>query len=254
MKIELTQDWAEIEQVMNAPEVLAGICHDGKATVDMAELQQGNRIFLRVVQRDVTVGVFMLVRALPGIYEVHTCLTAACRGAAAVRAGQLGADWMFVNTDAQRLYSFCPDSNRASLFYAYAVGFRHAFRRPEFWTKNGVREGATVVQWEVQDWAYRRCGSFQPAGHHFHEQVFANREHHHAEDPLHDGMVGLALGLGGRQPGKAMQVYNTWAVGAGYAPVSFMGRGSDGRMVVDIRDALIAYDPDVMKTEILKGY
>lgn len=256
MKIELTREHEVIDRVLQASEVAEAICPDGVEMRSVKVLDDGSRIFLLVREGEAVLGCFIVGRMLSGVYEVHTCLTKQCRGKRAVEAGKLGTEWMFLHTDATRLYSLCPASNRASLLFAYAVGFKHAFHRADYWLKNGVREGAAVVDLTVQQWAYRNAERFRAVGQKFHEQLFAGRaEHeHHGEDGLHDGMLGLALTMGGVQPWKAQDLYNTWAVAAGYAPGQFKGRLPTGDMLVDIAEALVTYHPGTHAVSILKGY
>lgn len=256
MKIELTQDWELVNRVLNTPEMLAAVCPDGVAALDAKALDDGTRIFLKVQREEEgeTLGVFVLQRKFPGVFEVHTCLTKECRGATAVRAGKLGVEWMFLNTEAVRLYSMCPDSNSASMHYAFAVGFRQAFHRAQLWQKGGKMEGATVVELTVQQWAYKNAGRFHALGKKLHDEVFAHRWEHHGEDPLHEGMVGLAMEMGRLQPAKAEEVYAVWATAAGYAPFKILGRQRNGGFLVDLREALAIYRPETRTMEIIKDY
>jgi len=268
----MTRDHGLINQVLNAPEVIGAVCPDGVTALDAKGLDDGSRIFLKVVREQgpagagggevrakehlcpTVVGVFVLQRTLAGVFEVHTCLLNSCRGAKAVAAGKLGVEWMFLHTDATRLYSLCPDSNPASMHYAFAVGFHQAFHRAHLWLKGGKPEGATVVELTVQQWAYKNADRYRETGQAFHKQLHAGREDHHGEDVLHDGMLGVALQMGGVQPFKAQELYNTWAVAAGYAPGQFKGRLSNGEQLVDIAEALITYHPGTKQVGILKGF
>jgi len=254
MKIEITRDHGLINQVLNAPEVIGAVCPDGVTALDAKGLDDGTRIFLKVLKGEAVAGIYVLQRTLPGVFEVHTCLLNSCRGAKAVAAGKLGVEWMFLNTEATRLYSLCPDSNPASMHYAFAVGFHQAFHRAQLWQKGGKPEGATVVELTVQQWAYKNADRYRETGQAFHKQLHAGREEHHGEDVLHDGMLGLALTMGGVQPFKAQELYNTWAVAAGYAPGQFKGRLSNGEQLIDIAEALITYHPGTKQVGILKGF
>lgn len=67
----------------------------------------------------------------------------------------------------------------------------------------------------------------------------------HDEDPDHDRQVGRALttAIDGQEPARAVAEYNTWAEGAGYAPIKFLGI-EDGKLIADIVVAVIEVDRD----------
>lgn len=254
MKIELTRDHELVNRILNEPEILAAVCPDGVTALDAAALEGENRVFVKVTDKEEVLGLWVVQRHLPGVYEIHTCLLPTCRGVKAVIAGRRGVEWLFLQTDAERVFSLCPASNQASLMYAGAVGFRVACKRLELWVKGGQPEGATVVEWTVQEWAYASAGRFEALGHKLHEEVFAPRWQHEGDDPLHEGMVGLAMEMAAFQPVKAERVYNTWAVAAGYAPVRFLGLQRDGGQLVDLREALAVYYPKTKTMQILKEF
>jgi hypothetical protein len=81
-------------------------------------------------------------------------------------------------------------------------------------------------------------------GHAFHEQLAAlTPEGIHPEDPQHDEEVGRALrtAIEGEDPDGAMNAYNSWASGAGYEQIEFLGT-LDGKLLADIRTAIIEVD------------
>lgn len=68
----------------------------------------------------------------------------------------------------------------------------------------------------------------------------------HPDDPAHNLAVGRALvqGIDRQQPEAAMRAYNVWATKAGYAPIQYLGRDEQGRVVVDIVSAIVAIDQE----------
>lgn len=98
----------------------------------------------------------------------------------------------------------------------------------------------------VLDTDSRPNGADRKRGEQFHHQLFAvlPASAQHPDDGDHDAAVGRAIrvGLDEGAPERAERQYNGWALQHGYAPVKFLGLNADGQMVVDIVEAVIAFD------------
>lgn len=98
----------------------------------------------------------------------------------------------------------------------------------------------------VLDTDARPNGADRKRGELFHEQLFVvlPNSAQHPDDGEHDAAVGRAIriGLDEGAPARAERQYNAWALSHGYAPVKFLGLNTDGQMVVDIVEAVIAFD------------
>lgn len=88
-------------------------------------------------------------------------------------------------------------------------------------------------------------------GRAFHQTLTAYLgEASHPEDPAHDAAVGEALLAFGRgmDPANVVAVYNSWAAGAGYAPIRWLGEAPAsypaGTQLVDIQSAVLAVGRD----------
>lgn len=85
-------------------------------------------------------------------------------------------------------------------------------------------------------------------GEQFHEQLLmcAPNTPHHVDDAAHDAAVGRAIRIGvlEHDPRRAERQYNAWACTHGYVPVRFLEQRTDGSVVVDIVDAVVAVAPD----------
>jgi len=178
----------------------------------------------------------------PGLYEAHTQVLPAGRGAWTVDMVRAALHWMFSRTDAVEIATLVPKGNLAARALAKAIGGRCEFRRERGWVMNGEAVFADVFWLPIQEWM-RTAPELPALGHWFHERLEAEyarlgkQEPIHADDAVHDRYVGAAVAmmLGG-QPDKGAIFYNRWACMAGYEPVSIV---SHDPVVVDIRDALL---------------
>lgn len=221
MTVSENRDLDAITAVMRDPDVYAGCANEKTPPVDeissAAMLRDFNSIALRAEDGSGLGGYFICVAKGYGIYEVHTMLLPACRGARAVAAGRAGCDWMFTQTDCEKLTSF----SRAKHVTAFArmVGFGIDFTRGD----------TTFLSYGLQEWQRSawKVDYFQDIGRRVHEQFFTflGRELH-PDDPNHNGVLGIALStaLHGNQPEKGAAIFNLWAAGAGYQPVAYAGR------------------------------
>lgn len=81
-------------------------------------------------------------------------------------------------------------------------------------------------------------------GRAFHVQLSGQIEDgNHPDDPVHNEHVGKALrtAIEGREPVRAMDEYNAWAIRSGYEPIQYLG-SFGGRMRADIVTAVIEVD------------
>jgi RimJ/RimL family protein N-acetyltransferase len=112
MRIEPIDDMELIEQTMKRPYIWPHI-HDD--TVSLNEFEpvapmHGWLMYLGVFD-DKYCGFFLLARKNSITYEIHTVLEKWCRGEKAVNAAISVIEWIFNNTECQRLVTEIPDGN-----------------------------------------------------------------------------------------------------------------------------------------------
>lgn len=142
-----------------------------------------------------------------GLYEVHTQFLPKARGLRAIRSTREAVRQMFTQSPAVMLYTKADLGNGPATKLTALCHGREVFRR------------GTLVFYELtwEQWALhsKECAE---EGHRFHGLLHAAvPEWHHAEDPVHDAVLGGAL-LTARagNPLKAVALYNRWARFAGY--------------------------------------
>ena len=80
--------------------------------------------YMGVYDGETLVGIYLFVRRLRYMWEVHTCLTRACRGKAAVTAGRLAMDKLFSELDIECLTTFVPETYLHVQAYTTRMGFK----------------------------------------------------------------------------------------------------------------------------------
>jgi RimJ/RimL family protein N-acetyltransferase len=119
LSVNPTRDLAWIDGVLRDPAVFPTIaddsCPDPQALSAAALLDNPASVFLRVEQDGAAVGFFaFLPTENPHEYELHTNLLPVCRGARALAAFRLAADYLFAHTDAREIVSFAFSNNPAA--------------------------------------------------------------------------------------------------------------------------------------------
>jgi RimJ/RimL family protein N-acetyltransferase len=160
IQIDFTQDAAWMDSIIRLPEVYEPMRFDGApARKDMTVARaaaEGRHLFLRVRVDGQPVGFFMLERrGETREFEVHTQLSAACRGKLAIRAGRAAIDSAFQSGQVDLITSTCPDYNLQSLLFARLCGFeRFGYRKTAF-RRNGRQCGANLVCLSRKTWEER---------------------------------------------------------------------------------------------------
>jgi RimJ/RimL family protein N-acetyltransferase len=116
-----------------------------KAFLDLRAIARDKRHwFLRVLVGGKPAGLFAFYLKRPDIYEGHVVLTPQARGLIGLAAGRMALQFMFEIARARQIICQCPETNRASLFYALRCGFKVLYRRHD-WRKNGATYFSTWV-------------------------------------------------------------------------------------------------------------
>ena len=149
-----TRDPDPIWRIVTDASVFNRVCDDAwlskpledlKAIVLGIVINPANHV-LSVMSEGLAVGCFMCARVEDGIYEVHTFLTQACRGASAIAAGKSAMAHMFALPDVSKLISVCPQCLPESYWFARRCGWRNVGIGREKWVKFGVEYPVQQVE------------------------------------------------------------------------------------------------------------
>lgn len=101
-----------IKETMLKPYIWPHIHDDTTSSDDFvpAEPVDGWIMYLGVFDDDYC-GFFLVVRKNSITYEIHTVLEKWCRGSRAIQAAKAVVEWIFDNTDCQRLVTEIPEGN-----------------------------------------------------------------------------------------------------------------------------------------------
>lgn len=211
-------DPAPFDAIGNDPEVRPWLSGDGP--INTAHIVQSTDNFCFLTQD--RGGAYIYHRKQAGLYEVHTLSLPASRGRQMLEARTESLRFMFTATDALEIVTVVPDGNRGADVWAARAGFREAFRREGAVWLQGEMVGASYRSLTYADWATRDPLA-RKAGQMFHDEIHRFTPDDHGEDPVHDAFAGAAL-LMVREgnAGKAVTLYNRFALHAGYAPISLL--------------------------------
>ena len=224
-------------RVLTEPDVWASQAFDAVQHPEAFPANEGDWAFLMADDQHRILAYVCFVAKGQGVYEQHTGIPEQHRHlwdqfiAAAHRA-------MFLQTDATMLITCCPDWLPHLVKVAGRFGGKKMWRNDHLGTRDGTRYGAQMMGLTVMDWAWRVHLEFAQAGHEWHEAAFAGGAEPHEDDQAHDGFVGLALAMSVGFPSKAQQIYNTWALTAGYWPLRVLWY-QDGNSLLDIGSSTI---------------
>ena len=169
-------------------------------------------------------GAFLLVPILPTVYELHTLFLKAGRGKAFFGHAADMFRYVFTRTPCLEIVTKVPDGNRGAAFASIHAGFVERFHRA----------GISFRHLTIERWALSAEACLEE-GERFHAVMEEAGALSHAEDPVHDQIVGAALLMAhAGQLEKGATFYNGWASFSGYANIALAGPN-----LVDVRDAII---------------
>ena len=153
----------------------------------------------------------------PGLWELHTQVVRAGRGAWALGLATACLEWMFTRTDAMEILTRVPKGNIAALAGARVLGMQHAWTAERGWVLRDIPVPAGIWTLTLQSWlAGPLAGGLDADARRFVDVVAA------ADDPPPEDAIrplGFLLAtIRGRQVGKGCVMLNRWAAIAGFAP------------------------------------
>ena len=251
-------DVAEINPVMNDPDVFKYIAAPGLDAFDLAPLLADQNNVLLMADGG---GIFCLWHE-PGLYEVHTCFRKAPKGTHGDHGSYVGNvcrdayRWMFTHTDCTALLTKIPAHNRAATVFAPLGGWVKEFERKDAWlTLDGDLVDMSYHAIRYDDWV-RKTPDLKHVGREFHEHLqreflrHGKIEDQHPDEDCHDLHVGACIEMIiGGQLDKAVFFYNRWARFAGYGTISLCSRAP---VVFDIGNAMLQVKDGAFKVIMVR--
>lgn len=232
MRVATIADKAEIEAMVNHPEVLPSITYDGMPPFDVTPYLTEPHIVLMMDG-----GCFLGAWNGMGRFEAHTIFLPGHRGINAVRQAALALEYVFIYTTCHEVDTKVPLFNDGAAQLANVLGFRLLFKRPDAWLRNMVNHTVLYYQLGIDDWITQ--GHCIVSGVEFHRKLERELPDHdkHPADRIHDCYVGAAVELiKAGNVDKAILFYNRWAILAGYQQIR---KVSDDPLVIDAKEFLI---------------
>lgn len=189
-----------INQLLTDRSIIKGAKLEGIS--DLSQLVTTNNVVLTYES-----GAFLLINKGAAVYEVHTMALKEGRGNVLRENIVLAMEYMFFQTDCERLITTAYKDNSASVALS-----------EEYFHPKGQNEDAYYYELNYTDWI-TRCDLASDEGEKFHEQVTVN----HPQDHTHDFHVGGAiLLLKNGNVGKGVTLYNEWAKMSGYDVINIL--------------------------------
>ncbi len=161
----------------------------------------------------------------PGLYDVHMMVLPEGRGRWAAEMLQSALHWLFTRTDAVEAVCRIPAGNLGAHAMARVMGGEREFVIPRGWVVDGHAVPLTVYSLSVQKWL-RTAPGLVDRGRWLSRRIKKEFEKSgmipvsFIENRVQDRYAGAATDMiFGGQPGKAVALYNRWAMVAGGSPI-----------------------------------
>lgn len=245
-RIERQTDAHDMNRVINHPEVIEWVRHYAIGRLDVSQAVQHKQNVLLMGEH----GGLLFESLRPGVYEVHTAVLPAGRGAWAALMARTCLHIMFTRADAFEIVTRVPKGNLGARALTKMCGFEFEFTRSaqmHGWVYQQDPIPADVFSLPVMRWQ-RTAPGLVERGRWFHQKLeqeykrLGKVEPPHPADDTHDRYVGSAVEMifGGNTI-KGIELYNRWAAMAGYATVSVV---SIDPLTIDIQQALLCFKGD----------
>lgn len=224
IEIERHTTAAAINAVLNDPTVRPWVADAAEGVLDVSRLATNPANYVLMGEH----GGCAFVQLLPGVYEVHTQIRAAGRGAWAAEFSRAVAHWMFTRTDAYEVVTRVPRGHVAALALTRGIGFRYEFTREGECRFQGDTVPVDCFSMRIQDWLVHAEGLVE-RGRWLHDRMHQEADRlgitvpAHADDENHNRYAGAAIemALHGR-PGKAVTIYNRWALMSRHETIAYI--------------------------------
>ena len=135
MQIVQTLDESAIKAVVTHPAIWPHVSDDS-CDLETYTPPLVGFIWLEVVDEQ-SLGMYLVHPHNCVTYEIHTCLLPIAWGGKARQAGKLVLDWIFANTNCQKVVTQVPQTNALALRYAKRCGMVVEGNNRQSYLKNG---------------------------------------------------------------------------------------------------------------------
>jgi RimJ/RimL family protein N-acetyltransferase len=144
--IERTKDWELIKRIVTDKSVYSKVSDDeSPAAKDWQPSQHEQAYYLLVKNGIDELGIFYVAPQNGVTYQVHTCLLPHAYGPKAAVAAKELLDWVFENTNCERLVTEIPEYNSLALRFALKAGMEKYGYNPKSFKKDGVLHGVMML-------------------------------------------------------------------------------------------------------------
>ncbi len=239
-------DAHRINAILNHPEVRPWVADVAEGVLDITpQLMMTSNVCLMSEH-----GGCFFFRLMQGIYEVHTQVLPAGRGAWAKNFTREAAHWMFTHTEAFELLTRVPHGHIAAKAATLAVGATKEFTGMVPCRFRGRETRVDIYRLSLQEWVMN-TPELAERGAWLHERLHQEADRlgitapPHAEDEGHNRYAGacIAMAMNG-QVRKAVAFYNRWALLSRHRTIAFV---SDDPPVIrfDLGDLKLVNGNDV---------
>jgi hypothetical protein len=139
--IERSTDYDALRSIMTNPEIWDTITNDG-CDVETWQPEQDRMYLLGSIEGEY-VGVFVIHMSDIGIYQCHVQVLPSMRKLYAIEFGKMVINWVWKNTEINKLFALIPD------IYPNVKNFSelHGFHQEGLITKSFIKNGSLCSQW-----------------------------------------------------------------------------------------------------------
>ena len=140
--VEWTKDFEALSNLMQQPEI-ANFAFESDTALQFIDNDEIVRYAAITVSSKI-VGVFVYLRKLDKLWEVHTCISNEARGKLAVRAARDSIKLLFKDTTAECLTTMVPASYTNVLSFTKLVGLKHCGYLAKAFNRNGEQQNLVL--------------------------------------------------------------------------------------------------------------
>ena len=211
-------------EILNDPFVRPDVADMAEGVIDVTPIIANHNNVLLMGEH----GGQLLVRLMPGVYEVHTATTKKGRRNLIQDFATESSRYMFTRTDCYEVVTRVPDDHRGAQHLVERMGMRWEFVRPDGCVWRGKRQRVQVCSYRIQDWI-GTASALEDIGEGFHDFLHSEAKHlgitapPHEDDPNHNRYVGAVCEMiRNGQVWKGVNFYNRWALVSRHPTIQLM--------------------------------
>lgn len=145
MRLERTTDMEIVKRIARDPRIWDQMADDYSGKPEDYEPPSDGAIYVLVKFGEMARGMFVLVPKSRIRYEIHTLLLPELSAWRKMDAAAMMREWVWANTQCERLTTEVPVSNTAALGFAIHAGMQQSGREPACFMKNGKLQDVIVL-------------------------------------------------------------------------------------------------------------